>query len=547
MLKYDIIYLIKTLGEIMENNNLQTEYRSPYNNPYILQQFSKTDLKWTKKKTKQYHVIKKLEKSKLFGTPRFKKLKNPFFSLLEKIKKRINYRFISDEFNNDYQREHYSEKDNLDLNINLEYLYVYDILPKEDIYQYHEGIVKYSEICKHSIGTANEFSIKKILNDMANHNYGFCTHNLGYFLVNDTMLSYKWIEDIYIIFEQYSESFYLITYRLKLKEEVTKELKSILTSLVLYEPTFHKAKSNRILSANSNFILSFNRKRAINELILEIEFNFINELNKYVPCFLHRHNIIAPSFKVYNIGGLNEIENNNNIMSLFDFLSHDHDKSKDKYIITNFGFLSNIDSYACMIKESFFQEESSLYHLDNLFAPLAEYLIFHTLSTVIEKLIIQNQQELNKLVSNSCSARKLLKAKIKTLRELNIYKRLISANQNYNESPFIDDYIKNFENCFEEGGLRRKYSNAFSLQLEILKTKYKDFDSQVNSLYQFYDDNLKAVESSTNIRLVRYTLIITAVTLLATILTILISLNIIPIKKNSNGEPPSNSVIQIVK
>ena len=30
MLKYDIIYLIKTLGEIMENNNLQTEYRSPY-------------------------------------------------------------------------------------------------------------------------------------------------------------------------------------------------------------------------------------------------------------------------------------------------------------------------------------------------------------------------------------------------------------------------------------------------------------------------------------------------------------------------------------
>ena len=74
----------------MENNNLQTEYRSPYNNPYILQQFSKTDLKWTKKKTKQYHVIKKLEKSKLFGTPRFKKLKNPFFSLLEKIKKRIN-------------------------------------------------------------------------------------------------------------------------------------------------------------------------------------------------------------------------------------------------------------------------------------------------------------------------------------------------------------------------------------------------------------------------------------------------------------------------
>ena len=130
---------------------------------------------------------------------------------------------------------------------------------------------------------------------------------------------------------------------------------------------------------------------------------------------------------------------------------------------------------------------------------------------------------------------------------MNIYKRLISANQNYNESPFIDDYIKNFENCFEEGGLRRKYSNAFSLQLEILKTKYKDFDSQVNSLYQFYDDNLKAVESSTNIRLVRYTLIITAVTLLATILTILISLNIIPIKKNSNDEPPSNSVIQIVK
>lgn len=526
----------------MENNILHTEYKSPYKNKYILRQISETDLKWTKKKTKQYHTIKKLEKYKIFRTPQFKKLKNPFFLLLERIKKRINYNFIRDEFNTDYIRKHYSEKDNIDLDINLEYLYVYDILPKEDIYQYHEGIIKYSEICKHSIGVADEFSINRCFNDMANHNYRYCTHNLPYFLVKDTMLSYKWVEDIFIKFEQYSESFYLITYRLKLKEKVKEELKNILTSLVLYEPTFFKAKSNRILSANSNFILSDNRKRALNELILDIEFTFINELNKHVPCFLHRHEIIAPTFGVYKIDSLNIIESNPQIMALFNFNIHDHDKDKDKNIITNFGFLHNTDSYACMVNSSFFQEEEyALSYLDSFFFPLAEYLVFHTLNPVIEKLIINNQQKLNKLVADSCSVSKLLEAKIKTLQELNVYKRLISANQKYDESPFINDYFENFEGCFDEGGLREKYSNALLFQLKNLKAKYTDFDTQINSLYQFYDDNLKAVESSTNIRLVRYTLILTAITLLATLFTILVSLNIIPIHNSNEPVMPETS------
>lgn len=126
-----------------------------------------------------------------------------------------------------------------------------------------------------------------------------------------------------------------------------------------------------------------------------------------------------------------------------------------------------------------------------------------------------------------------IERKIKTLKTLNIYKRLISANQKYNESLFINDYIKDFENCYKECGLAKQFNNAFILQLVTIKEKYKDFENQINSLYQFYDDNLKAVESSTNIRLVRLTLILSAITLLATLFTILVSLNIFPIQKNN--------------
>lgn len=528
----------------MEINNSIKEYRSSYNNPYILQQFHKSDLRLTKKKRKQCNLINKLGKGKIFGTPKIRNFTNPFYALLEKYKNKINYDFCNYNFLHDYEREHFSEKNNLDFDINFEYLYIYDILPKEDINKYQEGLIEYSEVCQHLIGVADEFSINRSFNDMANHNYQHATHNLQYFVISDKMLSYKWVENIHIAFEQYNESFYLITYKLTLKEQATNILKNILTSLVLYEPLFHKARNKKVLSADSNFMLSYNRKRALNDLILEIEYNFISELNNYVPCFLHNHKIISPSLGVYIFDGLETLLENKEIMFLFDFFAHDYDKSKDNNIIVNFKYLGNSDIHCSIVNKKFIDNEKyALSYLDNYFSPIAEYFVFHTLSPYIEKSIIENQRVLNKLINSKSSASKLLKEKIKTLKALNIYKRLVSAKQKYNESPHINDYIGNFENCYKECGLSKQFPNALSLQLASIKTKYTDFENQINSLYQFYDDNLKAIESSTNIRLVRFTLILTAITLLATLFTIFISLNIIPIHKNNENEPSENSTV----
>lgn len=528
----------------MENNNSIKEYMSVYSNPYILQQFNKSDLRWTKKKRKHFNLINRLEDSKIFSTPKIRNFANPFYTLLDKHKKKINYDFYKYHFSHDYEREHYSENDNLDFDINFEYLYIYDILPKEDINKYHEGLIAYSENCKHLIGVADEFSINRSFNDMANHNYKQATHNLQYFIISDKMQSYKWIDDIFIIFQQYSESFYLITYRLKLKEQATNELKAILNSLVLYEPLYHKTRNKKLLSADNNHMLSFNRKRALKDLILEIEYNFISELNNYVPCFLHRHNIISPTLGVYIFDDLEKLLKNKELMFLLDFFTHDYDKRKDNNIIVNFKYLGETDANFCIVNRNFIEkEEYALSYLDNYFSPIAEYLVFHTLSPTIEKTIIKSQQDLNKLLACKCSASKLLKEKIKTLKTLNTYKRLISANQKYSESPFINDYIEDFENCYKVCSLSKQFANAIMLQLENIKAKYSDFENQINSLYQFYDDNLKAIESSTNIRLVRFTLILTAITLLATIFTILISLEIIPIRKTNEDAIQVTSIV----
>ena len=515
-----------------------TEYKSPYKNPYILQQFNKKDLKWTKKVTKRYHIVKKLEKNKVFCAQKFfKTIKNPLFALLNRYKKKIHYDFCDSEFSSDFYKKHYTKKDNIQPDISLEYLYVYDILPKEDIYKYREGIIEYSKSCAHLPGVADESYLNDSFNNMAAHNYHHSFHNLRYFVLNDKMLSFKWISDIYIKFEQYGESFYLITYRLKLNEKTTKELKSITTSLVLYDPVFFKLNDKRRISASGNHILSFNRRRAIKDLLLEIEYCFISELNKFVPCFLHRRDIIAPTLGVYKVDGLDDIQKDKMAMMMFDFSSCDYDKSKDSSIIVNFRLLGENESYASLINSSFIEEESALSYLDSYFSPLAEYFVFHSLTPVIEKLIIKNQQKLNKLVTCKSSASKLLKAKIDTLRELNIFKRLITANQKRSTNPFLDDYINEFENCYKECSLIKQYKNSFLLKSEEMKLKYKDFESQINSLYEFYDDNLKAVESSTNIRLVRLTLILTAITLLATLFTILISLNVISFHNTDENTP----------
>lgn len=515
------------LEKIMEIKPTFNEYRSPYNNPYILQQYEKNDLMFTKKITNQYNRIKKLESHKLFTTKQFKKIKNPFFMSLEKYKKLVGYDFCEWQFSHDYEKSEYSATNNLNCDIDLNYLYMYDILPKEDIYKFHNGLVKYSETCQQLCGVADESYINFSFNDMANHSYKYSSHNLRYFVISDNMLSYKWIENVYIIIEEYGESFYLITYRLKLKEVVTNELKTILSSLVLYEPIFHIKRNKKILSAQDNKMLLFNRQKAINDLILEIEYNFICEINKYVPCFLHEHNIISPTLMVYNTKNIDELVKNKEVMNLLDFFIHDYDESKDNNIIVNLKYLGQTTSPACIINRCFFQDHFSLSALDNYFSPFAEYLIFHSLTPTIEKLIIENQQKLNKTIKRTSSASKLLKEKFKTLKALNIYKRLIVANQKQHDNPYNHSYNNSFKNCSNNTAFQKDFPNAFSLQLYSTKQKYEYLQAQLDSLYKFYDEDLKTVESSTNIRLVRFTLIITAITLLATLFSILIALDII--------------------
>lgn len=513
----------------MEKMNEKREYISHYINPYIKTQFNTKDLKWTRKKKKQYNLIKNLEKSKLFSRFIAKKYKNPLFIILERYKKKINFDFYEFEFSHSYERSNYGEKDILNFPISLDYLYVYDILPKENIEQYQKGIINYSNLCKKLMGAADEFSLNRSFNDMANHNYWHSVHNLGYFVINEEMNAFKWVQEIYIIFEQYSEAFYLVTYRLKLQERATIELRKIMSSLVLSEPLFYKPINKKRLTASGNHFLLSNRKNALNNMVLDVEYSFLSELNKYVPCFLHSNNVISPSLQIYTYRHLNELKKSKDVMSLLDFFVNCFDESDDKNIITNFKYFGESNVYNCIISKDFMEKNQfSLSHIDECFSPLAEYFVFQTLSPIIEQAIIRNQKRLNTLLSGNCSVGKLLKEKVKALRELNIFNRLIVATQKFSDSPYIDQYTDNFTNYLKNENINKYYSNAISMRLDNLKSKYKDFKTQIDSLYLFYDDNLKAIESSTNIRLVRYTFWITIITLLVTIFTILISLNIIP-------------------
>ena len=105
-------------------------------------------------------------------------------------------------------------------------------MPKEDLDEYREGFINYSDICKHSIGVADDDSINKAFENMLNHNYRFSTSGLRHFIIDEKMSSFKWIENIYVSFQQYGESFYLISYRLKLNELATSEIKTIFNYII---------------------------------------------------------------------------------------------------------------------------------------------------------------------------------------------------------------------------------------------------------------------------------------------------------------------------
>lgn len=505
----------------------KAEYFSPFNNDYIKRLNQSEDLHYSNRILRKYRIVKRLQNFKLFKADKILRVKNVLPRVLNRYKKKIHFDFIDELCSFNYERENYSETDDIKVDINFKQLYVYDLVPKENLKEYEKGLIKFLSSCKYEIGTADEKFIKEQFYYMLNCNFKNANYFLGIFLINDKSEIKEWIDKISIAFEEYGSMFYIVKYSLTLNQRATNELKLINNSLVLEIPIFTKRSVKNRFSAKTNINLLWRRQDAIEKLILEIENNFLRNINKWLPCYFHSHNLISPTLSLYTVNSFRDAET---VLEVLNFDKKDYDKSE------NNEYLFNINVYGYGVKNnSCIVDISKVKDLDRrvdnyVFFPfeLARYYVSLELQPTIEQEIIKNQANINALSTKKhVSANKMLKAKVKAIKNLVVYERIIDAVINFDKRLVILGYnlqIKsNLSNCEE----LTEEINAYEYNQKRIENKYLKLNEMCSSLFKYFDKGLTATESSANLKLIRWTLGITIFASLISLMALLVSFHIL--------------------
>lgn len=205
----------------------------------------------------------------------FQKSTGIFAKWLAKYKKKIHYEFLHYEIDQKYQISDFKSADVIDNQFDFKYLYVYDIMPREDLDVLRHGLKNLLNFCDFILGGATELSIDQQFDGLSTTNRVFSRHLLGYYKLK-TNSPAKWIDNIYISLEEYGESYCFIVYRIELRSKANEELHKILKSAILSDPIFIKQQRRDQLASRGNSFLTYARQEAIENLIFEIEYDLRN-------------------------------------------------------------------------------------------------------------------------------------------------------------------------------------------------------------------------------------------------------------------------------
>lgn len=501
--------------KIKESNEI---YISPYSNDYINAIKKKSDLRYTHRIIKRYSFIKHLSTMKLFNG------KNNFLNKwLQNYKKKIHYDFIDMELSMNNEKKFYQKEKNYQGTVFFDSILVYDIIAYENLLEFKSGLLGLLNICENNINSTNDRDIEYHF-DKINKGINIGSiFNLGNFFPKNNLKNI--IKSFNIQIEKTGEFFYMVSYRLYLSDEITSELRKILTSFAISQPILKKSTNKNRISVYKAFTIKAARQEAIQNLIFHIEYQFMMVLKKYVNSFFSEINVIPPVLSIYLVNDGNDL---NTLMDQLDFLQDSYDYIKDSGIYINLG-LDNLfvsrNKINCFIINKEIEQDYDKYKYDFYYSTqLNDLFIKAQLVEIIHSKITKHQKILNTLLTKNIKAKALLQAKKKSLQELFEFRRLIKDVSYYHsrniakecENDFINDSIIK---------ISKKSRNAYQEIQYSLISKYILFEKQISGIFDFFDETLKTVESSTNLSLIRKTLVFTVLSVTASIIVPIISKN----------------------
>ena len=419
----------------------------------------------------------------------------------------------------------------------LEELVVYDLLPKEYLSDYHKKYLKFkAAFAKDSMFNRQEKDVNESFINMENSRVVGSWYNLDAFAVKpETSLSDAFVS-IGVQSIGLTESYYILKYTLRVTEKTQKALSEILSSNVYKEPQCicnGRWWQKKNLAGCYTYDMCDDAKvYALEDYILELKSIFWNELNKRLFSLFFDWKNIPPSIEIYSSKTLKD--NEENIFAILSSRSKtdievnadktvyflpDQD-SRNKVRLNNSKIVASADQFSGRDKDGLY---SFLDVEEHICEHLAEYFVLDALVDVISKTIYSSQLLINKNVRSKTKFNSLLKTKLTVDKQLYFYKRLYKelipyvkykTTKNHN----IVAYKKLFKNKFQTENPDSRFSYTFVEKYNGIFYVIKEKHTLIQSIYEHFEENSKLVESRYNYRIVKWTLIVGFLTLLATVL-----------------------------
>ena len=347
----------------------------------------------------------------------------------------------------------------------------------------------------------------------------------------------KYISSTILSFEEMVQGFYIITYKIILSDETSEEANKILSGNFKDECVCsHTSKQRRWYRKYGSF---GGNRIELENFILELKYQFFEVIGKWVPTFFLDNGIIPPHLIVVDSKGTPKDE----LLKLFSFdvqknkhrQVHHGDYDYKDGIFCNLGFAPSNKSCKhdrAIIFDSSVNPSYQYYawELEDYHVQLGKIIVGEVVTEEIDKLIVKEQTRINKILERRLpTTQSMLKTRLKAYQNIYLFQRLEKALlESLKSDNGMYELLKSFQNDFrnlrsdalqdDNGILYHGRNLVYKMERQLIN---------IDNLFEVFDVKLKLFESSSNIRLIRWTFILTIVSIIVSLLALLDSAGIV--------------------
>ncbi|MBR1432952.1 hypothetical protein, partial [Ruminococcus sp.] len=494
-----------------------------FKNKFTPKKISKNDRNLTLYLKLKYKIIKTFHL--------FKREKNSsWFLTLDDLWSRRN------RVPNDYEKSRLSKCIRLtQKDLQLKKLIIYDLFPKEYLSEYKRKYLKFKDRYETSyIHNRDKLRVLSSFSQMESSCSAGTIFYLDFFNIKENTPLGAAFDRLAVEFIGLTDSFYTIRYILEINESANKLLDRILKSKIYKEAIcISKDKwwrKDSFAGCHPYNIGESAKADTIEDFVLELKAIFWKELSTHLFTHFFSWDNIPPSVEIYSSKTLDE--KSTDILTILSCKNPCLEYNKTSKIFfspfsSNWSFNKPLNNSIIVADSSQFEDdEHGLYPFleidDVLRHYCTDYFILNSVNRIATELIYKAQRRIDKSIYKKGKYRTLLNIKLEVDKQLYFYRRLykelcsspnLDDKVNYN----ISQYNNVFLNQFNDNNPKYKTGFAFPA---VVKSLYYDINNNyklMESIYSHFEDNLKIIESRYNYRIVKWTLIVALLTLLATI------------------------------